>query len=61
MNLVVLKTPGFWAASVMAFLGVLLSQQVFSDGSSAAEVLGWIMAFLGVGGAGHQMGSKKQT
>jgi hypothetical protein len=55
MNTTVLKTPTFWAATAAALLGVLLSQHVLVDGSTLAAAAGWVLTFIGAGGAGHQV------
>ena len=57
MDIIVFKSPAFWAASISAFLGVLLSQHVVVDGSAWATAVGWILTFIGAGGAGHQVAS----
>ncbi len=54
MNLSVLKTLGFWIATAVALLGVLVSQHVVVDDSLAATIVGWLMTLLGSASAGHQ-------
>ncbi|HEU5118659.1 MAG TPA: hypothetical protein VFT74_18825 [Isosphaeraceae bacterium] len=57
LNTAILKTVGFWVAVITAILGVLLSQHVVLDGSTAAAVIGWLMTFGGAGATGHQIAS----
>lgn len=59
MDLTVLRTPAFWAAAIAALLGVLLSQHVIVGESTLASIVGWILTFMGAGGAGHQVASVK--
>lgn len=60
-NLSVLKTVGFWVAVVTGIVGILLSQHVIADGSTVAQVLGWLLTLLGAGGTGHQIASSSTT
>lgn len=57
MNLLVLRTAGFWIAAGSAMVGVMLSQDLIAEGSTVATVFGWILTFLGVGSTGHRLGS----
>lgn len=54
MNTSILKSLGFWVATAIALLGVLVSQHVIVDGSTISTVVGWVMTLLGSAGAGHQ-------
>jgi hypothetical protein len=47
MNTDVLKKPAFWVAVAVALGGVALSQGLVMDGSKPAEIIGWIMTFVG--------------
>lgn len=60
MNTTVLKTLGFWVALISAMLGVVLSQHVVTEGSTIADIIGWLLTFGGSVGAGHQIGTNKQ-
>lgn len=60
MNLSVLKSLGFWIALLSAVFGVTLSQNLVVPDSVFAEGIGWILTFLGAGGAGHQVAAVKQ-
>lgn len=52
-----LKSPKLYITLAVAILGVLLTQGVIVGGSTAAQVVGWIVAFLGTLGTGHTVGS----
>lgn len=47
MDTSVLKKPALWVAVVVALAGVAMSQGLIMEGSTPAEVIGWIMAVLG--------------
>jgi hypothetical protein len=53
MNLSLLKSYKLWIATAVAIIGVLVSQGVIVDGSTASQVIGWIVALLGGATAGH--------
>ena len=52
MNLSLLKSLKFWIAVVLAILGVLVGHGVIIEGSTAAQVVGWIVSLLGGAGMG---------
>lgn len=60
MNTTILKTLGFWVALISAALGVVLSQHVVTEGSTIADIIGWLLTFGGSVGVGHQAGVAKQ-
>ena len=60
MNTTVLKTLGFWVALISAAFGVVLSQHVVTEGSTIADIIGWLLTFGGSVGVGHQAASAKQ-
>lgn len=55
LNTAVLKSVGFWIAVLGAVLGVALSQHLIVDGSTAGDIVGWLLTVIGAGGAGHQV------
>lgn len=52
MNTDALKSYKLWIAVAAAIAGVLLSQGVLVDGSMIAQVVGWLLTFIGSGAGG---------
>lgn len=46
MNTEILKKPAFWVALIVAFSGIAVSQGLVVDGSTPAEVVGWVMTLV---------------
>lgn len=59
MDYTKLKNYRLWIAVIGALLGVALSQGVLIEGSTAAQVVGWILSVLGIGGAGAVVAAPK--
>ena len=59
MNLSLLKSYKLWIAVIVSVLGVLMSQGVVVDGSTAAQVIGWILTFVGAGAGGAHVGAQQ--
>lgn len=53
MNLSLLKSPKLWIAVVVAIVGVLMANGMIVEGSTPAEIVGWVLSILGGAGAGH--------
>ncbi len=47
MNTEILKKPAFWIAVAVALGGVAVTQGLVLEGSKPAEIIGWIMTFVG--------------
>jgi hypothetical protein len=54
MNLEAFKSYRLYLAIAVALGGILLTQGVLVEGSTAAQVLGWLLTLLGSGTAGAQ-------
>jgi hypothetical protein len=52
MNTLVLKKASFWVAVLLSLAGLAVSQGLVVDGSTASEIVGWIMTIVGSFGGG---------
>lgn len=61
VNTSALKSIAFWASVIVAILGILVSNGVVVEGTTAAEIVGWVIALLGGAGAGAQVAKPQLT
>ncbi len=57
MNTEILKKVSFWVAVAVALAGLAVSQGLVVEGSTPAEIIGWIMAMIGSFGGGKVVAS----